>query len=99
MSAGAPAEPRQPRLGFLQPEAAIEHHAAPVGLHEGRVAAAAAAEPGEAHRGPYLPFEESLPGEYTGIGNCATLPPSAALILLTPCFSTSSTRNTACNGM
>jgi hypothetical protein len=50
-------------------------------------------------RRPYLPPGESVPGAYTGIGNCATLPPSAALILLTPCFSTSSTRSTACKGM
>src|SRR6185437_535959 len=38
-------------------------------------------------------------GEYIGIGNCATLaPPSSAVILLTPCFLTSSIRSTECSG-
>ena len=36
-------------------------------------------------------------GEYMGIGNCETLaPPSSAVILLTPCFFTSSMRSTEC---
>ena len=33
-------------------------------------------------------------GEYIGMGNCATLPPSAVVILPTPCLSTSSIRST-----
>lgn len=40
----------------------------------------------------------SLPGVYTGIGNCATLLPSAFETLLVPCFSTSSMRSTECMG-
>jgi len=37
-------------------------------------------------------------GEYMGIGNCETLapPPSSAVILLTPCFFTSSMRRMEC---
>src|SRR5690242_13397146 len=38
-------------------------------------------------------------GEYIGIGNCATFaPPSRVVILLTPCFLTSSIRSTECSG-
>src|SRR5580692_8142391 len=37
--------------------------------------------------------------EYIGIGNCVTLaPPSRAVILLTPCFFTSSMRRIECSG-
>src|SRR5690606_23951239 len=46
-------------------------------------------------RGPLLPPPG---GEYIVTGNCATLPPSTFVILLTPCFSTSSMRSTECSG-
>ena len=39
------------------------------------------------------------PGVYTGIGNCEILSPSKLLILLAPCFSTSSIRTIACMGI
>src|SRR5690606_14620249 len=43
------AEPREAGFRLLQPQAAVEHHAATVGLHQRRVAATAAPKPGEAH--------------------------------------------------
>ena len=40
----------------------------------------------------------SLPAGNSGTGNWVTLPPSSALILLTPCFCTSSMRMIECSG-
>src|SRR5690606_3786866 len=67
-------------------------------LDERRIAAAAARERSEAQHqdsgGVLLP---PPCGEYM-TGNCATLPPSTFVILLTPCFSTSSIRKIECSG-
>ena len=105
-SRGLPIDGLQTLLDDLARQAAVDHQQRRAELDERSIAAAAAAERDEAQRharcpgalqrdprqrsvGPPLPC-----GVYTGIGNCATLPPSAAVILLTPCLSTSSMRST-----
>jgi hypothetical protein len=46
----------------------------------------------------FWPYCFPAGGVYTGIGNCDTLEPSNALILLTPCLRTSSMRRIECIG-
>src|SRR5579872_3122520 len=49
------------------------------------------------HQGFLVPGSEPEGGR-NGTGKCATLPPSSATILLTPCLRTSSIRITDCSG-
>src|SRR5690606_9546857 len=106
------ADRREALLEVAVREPAVDQEQRVTRFDEQRIAAAAARERREAQhaglpsrrrqhgthqesRGPLLPPPG---GEYIVTGNCATLLPSTFVILLTPCFSTSSMRSTECSG-